>query len=155
MLEDILEEWPGALVVVSHDRAFLERTTARLVAVADDGSVSEVAGGVDGWVGRITAGDPRRAGSLGTPGAATPVAKRQVGTTGAPPASTGAPIGRLLRDADKEVVRLQRQRDKITEQLTATTDHVELSRLGVLLADAQTALETAEEHWLELAESAE
>ena len=64
ILEDFLEEWPGALVVVSHDRTFLERTTDRLVAVGAGGTVSGVPGGVDGWIARIEGGDARRAGSL-------------------------------------------------------------------------------------------
>ncbi|MDA8290860.1 MAG: ABC-F family ATP-binding cassette domain-containing protein, partial [Actinomycetota bacterium] len=49
-LEDFLDEWPGALVVVSHDRTFLERTTERLVAVRGSGVVEPVAGGVAAWV---------------------------------------------------------------------------------------------------------
>ena len=48
-LEEFLEEWSGALVVVSHDRLFLERTTDRIVALRGDGSVSAVPGGVEGW----------------------------------------------------------------------------------------------------------
>ncbi len=64
ILEDFLEEWPGALVVVSHDRTFLERTTDRLVAVGPGGTVSGVPGGVDGWIARVEGGDARRAGSL-------------------------------------------------------------------------------------------
>ena len=53
------------------------------------------------------------------------------------------------------MVRLQRQRDKITEVLTGTHDHVELHRLGAELAAAQAALDDAEERWLALAEEAE
>ena len=64
ILEDFLDDWPGALVVVSHDRTFLERTTDRLVAVGSDGTVAEVPGGVDGWIARAETGDVRRAGSL-------------------------------------------------------------------------------------------
>ena len=66
ILEDFLEEWPGALVVVSHDRTFLERTTDRLVSVGPGGSVSGVPGGVDGW---IAAGGGRRR----SPGGIAPV----------------------------------------------------------------------------------
>ncbi len=56
ILEDFLEEWPGALVVVSHDRTFLDRTTERLVAVESDGSVRAVPGGVEAWVARVEGG---------------------------------------------------------------------------------------------------
>ncbi len=60
ILEDFLEEWPGALVTVSHDRTFLERTTDRLVTVGPGGRVSGVPGGVSGWLAR--AGPTRPAG---------------------------------------------------------------------------------------------
>ena len=51
-LEDFLEDWPGPLLVVSHDRTFLERVTDRVVEVGPDGAVAEVPGGVAGWVDR-------------------------------------------------------------------------------------------------------
>jgi hypothetical protein len=53
------------------------------------------------------------------------------------------------------MVRLQRQRDKITEELTGARDHIEMNRLGAELAAAQAALDEAEERWLTLAEEAE
>ncbi len=66
ILEDFLEEWPGALVVVSHDRTFLERTTDRLVSVGPGGSGVRSAG----WRGRVDrAGGGRRR----SPGGIAPV----------------------------------------------------------------------------------
>ena len=53
------------------------------------------------------------------------------------------------------MVKLQRQRDRIVEELTGVTDHVEMNRLGAELAAAQAALSDAEEIWLTLAEDAE
>ena len=64
-----------------------------------------------------------------------------------------APRGRQLRDAEREMARLQRERDKITESLTGASDHREMTRLGDELASAQSALEQAEERWLALAEA--
>jgi len=151
ILEDFLEDWPGALVAVSHDRTFLERTTDRLVAVGADGTVTEVPGGVDGWIARAETGDARRAGSL--PSTSKPAAPAKA--TATRPPSGSATTGRLLRDTEKEVARLQRQRDKLTELLIGQRDHVELQRLGVELAAVQTALSQAEDAWLALAEEAE
>jgi ATP-binding cassette subfamily F protein uup len=158
ILEDFLEEWPGALVVVSHDRTFLERTTDRLVAVGDGGSVSGVPGGVSGWIARMEGGDARRAGALPA-GTASPATKEapsgaskkpdngDIGAGGRGP----VPVNRLLRDAEKNMVKLQRQRDKIAETLTGITDHVALNRIGAELAAAQATLNEAEETWLALA----
>src|SRR6185437_12863888 len=53
IVEEFLEEWPGALVVVSHDRTFLERATDRTVALRGDGSVTAVPGGLQAWVDSI------------------------------------------------------------------------------------------------------
>jgi len=53
------------------------------------------------------------------------------------------------------MVRRQRQRDRITEALTATADHQELVRLGGELVEAQRALDEVEVQWLSLAEEAE
>jgi ATP-binding cassette subfamily F protein uup len=159
ILEDFLEEWPGALVVVSHDRTFLERTIDRLVAVGAGGTVSGVPGGVEGWIARVEIGDLRRAGALPAP-ASTPSATTKAKPTprraGRGSGGRGSvPTNRLLREAEKNMVKLQRQRDKIAEALTATHDHVEMNRLGAELAAAQAALSEAEENWLALAEDTE
>ncbi len=143
ILEDFLDDWPGALVVVSHDRTFLDRATERLVAVAPDGSLSEVAGGVDGWV----AGDGRAP-------AAPPAPARASGPVAPPPTPKGgaAPVGRLLRQTEKDMARLQGLIDRLTEELGAAADHVEMARVGAELAVAQAGLGEAEERWLLLAE---
>ena len=158
VLEDFLEEWPGALVVVSHDRTFLDRTTERLVAVESDGSVGAVAGGVAAWVARLEGTGTRRTATApaATPPAATPPA--------APPQSRAprsgygdgaAPLGRLLREAEKEMARRQRRRDAVTRSLTEAGDRLEMARLGAELTAAQRALDEAEERWLTLAEEVE
>ena len=152
LLEDFLEQWPGALVVVSHDRTFLERTTERLVSVEPDGSVRPVPGGLDAWVLRAENGGPGPAlpPAPGRATRATPTGARPTGGD-----STVAPLGRLLREAEKEVVRRQRQRGRITRALTEATDHQTMTRLGAELDDAQRALDEAEERWLFVAEEAE
>jgi ATP-binding cassette subfamily F protein uup len=170
ILEEFLEEWPGALVVVSHDRTFLERTTDRLVSVGPDGSVLPVAGGVEAWVAGVVGGGAGGAGGFrparsGTSSAGAAPVAAPAATPAAPTGSTwdrpsgggpgGPPLGRLLREAEKEMVRRQRQRDRVTEALTATADHKELIRLGAELDEAQSALDEVEERWLSLAEEAE
>jgi hypothetical protein len=70
-------------------------------------------------------------------------------------ASGLVPTNRLLREAEKNMVKLQRQRDKVVEELTGARDHVEMNRLGAELAAAQAALSDAEDTWLNLAEEAE
>jgi ATP-binding cassette subfamily F protein uup len=154
ILEDFLEDWPGALVVVSHDRTFLDRTTERLVAVQTDGTVAAVPGGVAGWIARVEGGDLRRAGALpsSVPAPSRPPATRARGS-GLDP--NGVPTGRLLREAEKNVSRLARERDRIIQSLTVADGYEEMTRLGTELAETQAALEKSEDAWLALAEEAE
>ena len=62
-LEDFLEEWPGALVTVSHDRTFLARVTDRVVACVDR-RVREVPGGLAEWIAASIAGEDRHPAGL-------------------------------------------------------------------------------------------
>jgi hypothetical protein len=116
------------LVVVSHDRTFLSRTTDRLLEVHSDGLIADVPGGIDAWIAR----------ALG--GGATPSA----------PSGDSISRGRQLRDAEKDVTRLERRKVTLTKKLLDTTDHTEQTRLGSELAQVQRSLDHAEELWLSL-----
>ena len=146
ILEDFLDDWSGTLVVVSHDRAFLDRTIETVLAVGPDG-VSPVPGGLDAWL----------AGVVTAPVRSTPEPERAGPSTSAvrPRPAAGPPIARLLRDTEKRLTRLGRQRDDLHDALVAATDHVELTRLGAELRAVQAELDATEEQWLTLAEQAE
>lgn len=152
VVEDFLEDWPGALALVSHDRTFLDRTTERLLAVETRGTVSEVPGGVAGWVARPESGNvPRTAAPRfrASTKLAEPQPEHRSRSRAAGREATA--IGRRVREAEKEMLRLERQRDQVRDALTATVDYVELTRLGNELHAVQAALDAAEEAWLALA----
>ena len=167
ILEDFLDDWPGTLIVVSHDRAFLDRTIEAVVVVRPDG-VAPVAGGLEAWMADLLAPSTRGSGTSKT-GASKPVASNQVASNqvasnqaGSKPAAPkparaagGPSVGRLLRDTEKEMAKLARQRDKLHDTLVTTTDHVELTRLGAELQAVTHQLAATEEQWLALAEEAE
>jgi ATP-binding cassette subfamily F protein uup len=142
--EDLLDGWPGTLVVVSHDRYFLERITEHVVALLGDGRLSFLAGGVDEYLDRIRTA---RAGSTGGPQAA--------------PAAPGAPRSSAAeeRAARKELQRLDRQLDRLTvreteltELLAANaTDYEKLTALGAELRAVQAEKSDLENRWLTLA----
>jgi ATP-binding cassette subfamily F protein uup len=146
ILEDFLEDWPGALVVVSHDRTFLGRTTEHLMAL-EGGNLAAVVGGLDAWMaraGETPAVAPSTAGKARAThlAAAAPQRPRSAST-----------IGRQLREAEKEMARLARQRDDLGEALAAAgDDHLELARLGRELEVVQVDLVKSEDCWLALAE---
>ncbi len=155
-LEDFLEDWPGALLVVSHDRTFLERVTDRVVEVGPEGVVAEVPGGVAGWVDRVLGGQGRSDEKQSPRVVATRSTTVSNQTAGSPSARPGARLNpsrqaRLLRDAEREMARLQGEVTRIAEALDSASDYKDMAALGHSLAEAQSALETAEEFWLNMA----
>jgi ATP-binding cassette subfamily F protein uup len=143
-LEDLLDGWPGTLVVVSHDRYFVERVCDDVYALMGDGGVRHLPGGIAQYVElRSQAGDPAAVAAASTP---TP-------TLG----------GGAQRTARKEVARLERALEKLDgreaalhdEMAGAATDHArlrELQRELEALASERAQLEAA---WLETSEALE
>jgi ATP-binding cassette subfamily F protein uup len=151
-LEDFLDDWPGALVVASHDRAFLDRVADHVLAIDGGGLVRRVPGGVSGWLaGRhtVTAAKPRgRSGARSVPG---PDASKPTGTSVAAQPSKST-IGRRIRETEQAMTRSERRIGQLTERLAGATDHVALAQLGSELAESQAELDALERRWLELAE---
>ena len=94
VLEDVLEDWPGAVVVVSHDRAFLERTVTDVLVIDDQHPGRRVPGGFAGW-------QARRARPTGGPEVTH---HRGHGT--APSGPSPSTLRRLQRDVEKELAAL-------------------------------------------------
>ena len=148
-LEDLLDGWPGSLVLVSHDRYFLERVTDRVLALMGDGDLAFLPGGVDEYL-------QRRADARGE--AAVPTA----GGGEAPAAEAARPAVSAAdrRAAQKEMQRVERRMDKIArreaelhEQMAAAAD--DYTRLAELDAEAKALAGEKEELemiWLEQAE---
>ena len=145
--EDLLDGWPGTLVVVSHDRYFLERTTDHIVGLLGDGSVSFLPGGVDEYLER--GGAPLR--SVTRPAGGRPAEPRTA------PARSSAADERVAR---KELQRLERQIERLAgreaelnEELAANaTDYEKLTALGAELGRVRTEKGELEERWLVVAE---
>ncbi len=144
-LEDLLDSWPGTLLVVSHDRYLLERVTDQQYALLD-GHLRHVPGGVDEYLRLVS-----ESGSAGSGPTTRPAEGDRSAATSA--ADT--------RTARKELNAVERRLAKVTAQAAAVqdemdrhdpTDHVGLTalhhRLDALAAKAQEL----EHRWLELAE---
>ncbi|MGI8754826.1 MAG: ABC-F family ATP-binding cassette domain-containing protein [Acidimicrobiales bacterium] len=161
-LEDFLDDWPGALVVVSHDRAFLERTVADVIVIDADHGGERVPGGYAAWeVARhVRRGPPGGAGaasagrSPSAPSAPKPARRASVPPTVSPPSGARR---QLVKEAEKAMGRQSRRRDALTVELAAMDgdDHRRMAALGSDLASAEAELSAAEERWLALAEEAE
>lgn len=161
-LEDFLDDWPGALVVVSHDRAFLERTVADVVVLDGRGFAGRWPGGHAAWLEEFRAAHRHTAvGGAARPAEPRgPVATPRVGgAPGGPARRSASTLRHLLRDAERDLGRVERRRAQLDEALATAVgdgaDHRELARLGSELADVAAELAAVEERWLELAAEAE
>jgi len=161
-LEDLLDGWPGSLVVVSHDRYFLERVTDHVVALLGDGKLSYLGGGVEEYLQR------RARQAMPVPGPAGPGTDVGVGGPGTAGSGAGAstrPAGgpttaAAQRAARKELQRLERQLARVGDReagLTAAlaaeaSDYTRLIELGAELRTVQDQKARLEEQWLAVAE---
>jgi ABC transport system ATP-binding/permease protein len=143
-LEDLLDGWPGSLLVISHDRYFLERATDRVVALLGDGTLRMLPGGVDEYLKRRAA----------LAGAAAPAAPASAAT------SSTASSAKDQRAAQKELSRIERRLDKISsvekdlhdQMAAASTDYEKIAELDSKLRDLTEERERLEEEWLTLAD---
>ncbi|MGH3447544.1 MAG: ABC-F family ATP-binding cassette domain-containing protein [Nocardioidaceae bacterium] len=151
VVEDLLDDWPGTLVVVSHDRYFLERVCDSVWALLGDGSLAMLPGGVDEYLARRAdgsgAGGPRSAGGseAGAGAGAEPATSSDAATQRA--AKKG--LARL----DRQLAKLNARVDDVHQQMAEhATEHERLAELDAQLADLTAQRDAAEVAWLEAAE---
>jgi ATP-binding cassette subfamily F protein uup len=147
-LEDLLDGFPGTVLVVSHDRYFVDRVCDTVVALMGDGSLAQLPGGVEEYLRR------RAAGEATLPGASTAA----VGSSSKPVVSAAD-----ARAARKEVSRLERRmlkldgdEKKLHQQLAdAATDFSRTAELDAQLRAVQAEKAQVEDDWLAATETAE
>jgi ABC transport system ATP-binding/permease protein len=145
-LEDYLDDWPGIVVVVSHDRAFIDRTVEEILALDGEGGAALVPGGVATWL-------QQRSARVSTPRSAPN--QRSSSTKPAKQKSSRSPstLNRLIANVEKDMTkRTTRQTALYQDIADAGNDHKKLAAIGEELAQLQTAIESLETQWLELTE---
>lgn len=144
-IEDLLDSWAGTLLVVSHDRYFLERVTDQQYAVMS-GRLRHLPGGIDEYL-RL------RAAQRDQP--AAPAAATSEGDGGS------ALAGSDLRAAQKELAAAERRIQKLTAQVdaarTALADHDQSDYAGLgekmrAIGELEAEIAALEERWFELSE---
>lgn len=143
-LEDFLDTWPGAVVVISHDRTFLDRTVND-VLVIDDGKAQRWPGGYAGWLADREGASNIR--TLDTSGGEKAAAPRERAEKTHRSRST---VRHEMKTAEKEMAKFEKKVATLREELQAAgTDHEAIARVGTELAEHEAALAEAEETWLE------
>ncbi|MGN2635930.1 ABC-F family ATP-binding cassette domain-containing protein [Nocardia takedensis] len=141
-LEDLLDNWAGTLVVISHDRYLVERIADSTWALFGDGKLTNLPGGIDEYLTKRAAAQQTQARSAVAP------AETRTGDSAA------------YRAARKELAKLERAIAKFDEReaklhaalAEAATEPDRLVTLGAELKQVRAEKETAEERWLELAD---
>jgi len=137
-LEDLLDGWPGTLIVVSHDRYLMERTTDNQYAILPNGTFRHLPGGVDQYLNvRTVSAEVKKE--------KTPVTEMS---------------GAERRSLEKESARLERQLGKQQEELERIhqllaqadqSDYQALAELAEREQQTRVSITQTEESWLEVA----
>lgn len=148
-LEDFLEDFPGAVVIVSHDRAFLERSVDDVIVFDGAGSVSRLPGGYEAYE------QARRRGGAPQVSKKAPNELKTSAEKGTSDRSKST-IRHELKTVERDVGSLEKKRDRLHDKLAAAgDDHVAMAALGRELAEVTALVENAEERWLELTDELE
>ncbi len=137
-LEDLLDSYGGTLIVISHDRYFLERVCDRFYGLLGDGALRDLPRGVDQYL-------EQRAAAL----------NKSSGTTTKSGSTSSAAEQRQLK---KDLARVEKQVSKGKERLAAlleeqereSMNHLRLSEITEELEKVRTELQNREEEWLEI-----
>ena len=169
-MEDLLDSWPGTLIVVSHDRYFLERVTDQAYAVFG-GRLRHLPGGVDEYLRLGAAASGGAASGGASSGASTAGGSTARPDAGAAASSGGASAGGVPAEsgltgaerhaAQKELTALERRMEKVSREADALhvkfaehdqSDYVGLGAPTAQLNEVSAQLAELEEQWLELSE---
>ncbi|TFB71315.1 ABC transporter ATP-binding protein [Cryobacterium glaciale] len=146
-MEDLLDSFPGTLLVVSHDRYLIERVTDNQYAVMD-GGFRHLPGGVDQYleVRRKAVAGP----ASGSPTDASGASKKIPTLGGAELRNAQKELGSI----DRKVVKLQERIAQKHEKLAAhdQSDFAGLGELGAKLTELEETIATLETRWVELTE---
>ena len=158
LLQEVIADYDGTVLIVSHDRDFLDRTVTITLGLDGSGKVDIVAGGYEDWVRQRyeAARTPAKAGAQGAAKAARDRA------TGPRPSSGNKLTYKDQRDYDRLPVEIERLQAEVTADEAAlsdpdlyTRDPDGFAKLSERVARNRADIEAAEVRWLEVAEMAE
>lgn len=149
-MEDLLDSWPGTLLVVSHDRYFLERVTDQQYAVID-GEFRHLPGGVDEYLKLSAAHAEGLASASGNP------TSSEGTTTVNPNALSGAEAHAAKKELsriERRLTRIDSEEKKLHDQMaTHATDFDKVATLDAKLRELSNEKDELELSWLELSEA--
>ncbi len=157
VLEDFLDSWPGTLVVVSHDRYFLERVTDTTRALMGEGQVSMLPGGVDEYLRRrVSSGAPGPVDRSTSAGAEAPTGQISRTTKAKAGSSQERTARKTIARLDKQLQRIGAREAQLNAEMAGNRgDHEALARLSTQLRELAAEKAALEQEWLAAAELVE
>ncbi|MBC7491858.1 MAG: ABC transporter ATP-binding protein, partial [Novosphingobium sp.] len=161
LLQEVIADYEGTVLIVSHDRDFLDRTVTVTLGLDGSGKVDVVAGGYADWQAQRKADAAARTARAGKLGAGT-----EAPATAAKPPAMPARKAKLSYKDQRDYEILPEQIEALTAEMAATEagladgslytrDPERFAALTAALEKARAAKDAAEERWLELAEQVE
>jgi len=152
----VLGEYPGTVLLVSHDRDFIDRVATTTLAFEGQGRVTTYAGGwsdmqaqKSGGAGQAAAkAETRGTGARSTAKATTPVKGQAAGLT----FTEKKRLAALPADIDRLGAEIAKLTDLLSDAAIFTREPVKAAKASQMLQERQIALAAAEEEWLALAE---
>ena len=162
-LEDLLDSWPGTLVVVSHDRYFVERVCDNVYALTEAGGIRHLPAGIEQYIEERRAAEADPATDRGSSTEERPAGPGEADAGEAGAMTPGARMRaerKATQSAQRELKRLERSIERLTEsesrleeEMTASaTDHARLAELQSELERILTERSELETRWLESSE---
>lgn len=155
LLEEILLTFEGTVLLVSHDRDFMDNVITSLMVLDGNGGVDEYVGGYSDWEARGGSLSVARAGAstkIAKPATESSTANKKAVETKKPKLSYKDQ--RELGNLPGMIEKLEKQKASLEETMSAPgfyqSDHEQVQRVGRELADVQVKLEIAFKRWNEL-----
>ena len=151
LLQEALSDYDGTVLLVSHDRDFLDRLVTSTIALEGDGTAIEYAGGYSDY---LVQRGPREAAAAATPAARREKAATPAREPAAPKQRLGYKRERALAELPRKIEALQTEIAMLNEALADpqlyARDPKGFAGKTTRLGGAQAELDAAETEWLEL-----
>ena len=150
LLQELIAEYGGTVLVVSHDRDFLDRTVTSILAFEGDGRWQDYAGGYSDMIAQRGRGVEARAAAEAASRPRGPAPTAPVPTARKMTFKDKHALDNLPARMDKLTAEIALLRDKLADPGLFTRDHAAFKRFTNGLATRAAELATSEEEWLRL-----
>ena len=152
-LENLLDSWPGTLVVISHDRYLIERIADTTYALFGDGTLTNLPGGIQQYLDRRAAEDTAT-GPLDLGERGQEVVDKQKGLS----SQEEREIQKQMKSLERKIAKESERAEALEAEITALSQAGDFDAIGAKTKELNAAKDTREElemEWLELGEQLE